>query len=95
MTDGYEWVPTPVGSHYGGGTRWRLLYCGTEVGRVVQLIPGGLWEARTGDTWTAWYSPGHLTLRDASRALWLHLNPGAARAVERREAIARGLRRLP
>lgn len=62
-----EWVPAPVAGHYAHGKRWRLRRDGREVGRVVQLLPGGLWEASA----SAFYSPGHDTLAEAACALLL------------------------
>ena len=66
MASRYEWVPAPVAGHYEHGKRWRLRRDGVDVGRAVQLLPGGLWEASAGPSW---YSPGHDTLTAAALAL--------------------------
>lgn len=63
----YEWVPAPVAVvAFTDGKRWRLRRDGRDVGRVVQLLPGGLWEGSMG---LSWYSPGHTSLTLAARAL--------------------------
>jgi hypothetical protein len=65
MSPRNEWVSAPVCGHFEHGKRWQLRQDGREVGRVVQLLPGGLWEASS----EGFYSPGHDTLGQAARAL--------------------------
>ena len=65
----FEWVPAPVHSCYGEGRRWKLLRGGREVGRVVQLLSRGRWEASSDLSGVHFHSPGHETIGGARQAL--------------------------
>lgn len=63
-----EWVPAPIHDHFANGRRWKLKQNGVEVARIVQLFPGGLWEAYAQD----FYSPSYRTAREAALSVMNH-----------------------
>lgn len=63
--DGTEWVPSPIGEFWIHGKRWKLMRGTVELGRVTQLLPGGLWETHAGLA----CNPGYETISNAATAL--------------------------
>jgi hypothetical protein len=67
----YHWVPAPIGAYLGEGRRWELIRGTLRVGRVVQLLEGGMWEAYGKDD--NYLTSGHDSIGKAALALLRHL----------------------